>query len=262
MADHTSPDADARSDAERPLQFEQAEFAPQEQAPPACTACRQALGRAYFQLNAQVICAACRDRIAAALHGGPGTRRFLRAAGLGALAAVAGALLYFGIGALTGYEFGLVAILVGVLVGRAVRCGAAGRGGRAYQVLAVALTYLAIVSTYTPAIFRALRAQGQNREAAEAAARDKAKDQGAPAAAPTSRAAPGAVQVVVAFVVIGALILASPFLQGLQNIMGLLIIFFGLFEAWRVNRRPVLVLSGPYQLAPAVVPATSAPGAG
>ena len=40
----------------------------------------------------------------------------------------------------------LIAIVVGLFVGRAVRWGSGGRGGRLYQGLAVVLTYLAIVS--------------------------------------------------------------------------------------------------------------------
>jgi len=42
----------------------------------------------------------------------------------GAVAAALGAGIYFGISALTGYEFGLVAIVVGLMVGWAVRRGA------------------------------------------------------------------------------------------------------------------------------------------
>jgi ABC-type uncharacterized transport system permease subunit len=43
-----------------------------------------------------------------------------------------------------------------------------------------------------------------------------------------------------------ALTLALPFLGGLENAMGLLIIGIGLYEAWKVNRIPALSVSGPY----------------
>jgi hypothetical protein len=42
--------------------------------------------------------------------------------------------------------------------------------------------------------------------------------------------------------------LAAPFLAGFRNILGLFIIGLGLYEAWRLNRRPQLVLSGPHRL--------------
>src|SRR6266566_11816 len=71
--------------------------------------------------------------------------------------AVVGAAVYFGIAALTGYEFGLVAIVVGLLVGGAVRKGSNGRGGRRYQLLAVFLTYTAVVVTDSSLIARELQ---------------------------------------------------------------------------------------------------------
>ncbi len=46
-------------------------------------------------------------------------------------------LTVIGIAALTGYEFGLIAVLVGLAVGIAVRKGSSGRGGWRYQVLAM-----------------------------------------------------------------------------------------------------------------------------
>ncbi len=59
---------------------------------------------------------------------------------------------------LTGYEFGLIAILVGYAVGIAVRRGSSGRGGWPYQLLAVGLTYASIVGSYLPLVFAEVRA--------------------------------------------------------------------------------------------------------
>ncbi|HWC46470.1 MAG TPA: hypothetical protein VG868_10205, partial [Casimicrobiaceae bacterium] len=81
-------------------------------------------------------------------------RRVVKATSLGNLAAIAGSLLYFAVAAMTGREFGLVAIAVGFMVGTAVRRGSGGRRGWAYQTLAIALTYLAIVSTYVPMVVK------------------------------------------------------------------------------------------------------------
>ena len=72
------------------------------------------------------------------------------AAGIGV--GLAGTIVYWAILAATGYEFGLIAIVVGFAVGKAVHWGSRGRGGWAYQTLAIGLTYLAIVSAYVPMI--------------------------------------------------------------------------------------------------------------
>jgi hypothetical protein len=44
---------------------------------------------------------------------------------------------------------------------------------------------------------------------------------------------------------------AAPVLAGAQNIIGILIIGFALWEAWKLNRGVKLVFSGPFAMAPA-----------
>ena len=56
---------------------------------------------------------------------------------------------------------------------------------------------------------------------------------------------------VVALGLLFLLLLASPFLAGFQNVIGLLIIGFALWEAWKANRRVPLAIAGPFALAPA-----------
>jgi hypothetical protein len=46
-----------------------------------------------------------------------------------------------------------------------------------------------------------------------------------------------------------AIALALPFLAGIENLIGILIIGFALWEAWKLNQRQSLPISGPYQLA-------------
>jgi hypothetical protein len=43
-----------------------------------------------------------------------------------------------------------------------------------------------------------------------------------------------------------ALAAAAPFLAGIENVLGLLIIGFALFQAWQMNRRVPLTITGPY----------------
>ena len=44
--------------------------------------------------------------------------------------------------------------------------------------------------------------------------------------------------------------LAAPFLAGFENIIGLLIIAIGLYEAWKLNQRLVVNITGPFEVAP------------
>jgi hypothetical protein len=163
--------------------------------------------------------------------------------GGGIAAGVAGAVLYYAVLALTGYEFGLIAVIVGFLVGRAVHWGASGWGGFKYQALAVALTYLAIVSCYVPAIVEGFRRAGQQRSESAIA--------GEPASPPAPDAPPTSGQMAVGLAFFAAIVLASPFLAGFENIIGWLIIGFALFEAWKINRRVEVAVTGPYEIASA-----------
>src|SRR5690349_4084007 len=122
------------------LQFDRAETPHSAPAGSACVVCKQPLSGTYFEVNGKTVCPGCRDRLNAELNKYSPAVRFARALGLGAGAAVIGAGIYYGISAATGYEFGLVAIVVGLLVGKAVRKGSGGRGGWRYQALAMALT--------------------------------------------------------------------------------------------------------------------------
>ncbi len=82
----------------------------------------------------------------------------------GSGAAVAGCLLFYAVSVLTGFQFGLIAIAVGYLVGKAVRKGSGSLGGRKYQVMAVLLTYISIASTNLPAITKIFSEKAQKME--------------------------------------------------------------------------------------------------
>jgi hypothetical protein len=69
----------------------------------------------------------------------------------------------------------------------------------------------------------------------------------------------GAGTVVLALAVIAGLAFAAPFLAGAENIIGILIILFALYEAWKLNRRQPFVVAGPFQVTP--VEDASAPAA-
>lgn len=230
------------------LQFERAEFA--QGAALSCSFCKAPIAGTYFQINGQIACPNCRQQVETAFSGGSKGSRTIKALAAGIAAAIAGFLVYWGIRAATGYEFALVAILIGYMVGMAVRWGAERRGGVFYQLMAVVLTYFSIASNYTPDVLKGWR---EAREQDSAAAVDPtstssktSETNAAPAAtadtAPGDREIPFWFQLIFAF----CLSLAVPFLAGPSNILGWIIIGVGLIEAWRLNRRVPIEVSGPF----------------
>src|SRR5256714_1883111 len=137
----TDPAAGARGD--QSLQFDHVERAGQTPGL-TCSICQRPIAASYYEINGKVTCQGCRGQIMAAWNRGSPAQRFAKALGLGAAAAALGAGVYFGIEALTGYEFGLVAVVVGLLVGTAVRKGSSGPGGWRYPLLATFPPYNAL----------------------------------------------------------------------------------------------------------------------
>lgn len=269
-----------------PLQFDVAESASSGSGAASgesstCTRCAGPITTSYYQVNGLVVCPRCRG----GLESSDGSRwkRVLTATGLGLLAAFGGSVVYFAIAALTGYEFGLVAIAVGYVVGRAVNKGSRGRGGWAYQTLAIVLTYFAIVSTYVPLAVREFR---QNPAQADSLRTALAKRDGVPAAdsldeddddddadldsaavaadsgiVVTQAGSPktgktlggkpvrlGAGMVILGIVALLVFAAIAPILAGFSNIIGLVIIFFAVFQAWALNKRVPLEITGPYRV--------------
>ncbi len=244
------------------LQFDRAELGDAPHDGVTCGICKRTVSDEYFQVNGAVACGACKDALVARRSGGSRIARLLGAGGLGLLAAIAGAAIWIVIVRVTRYEIGLVAIGVGLLVGAAVRRGSGGRGGWAYQTIAVVLTYSAMVAYYVPYVIDGLR------QGAETHATERVGPAPAPAPAPAApseaahladaagSAAPAApepavsfVGIVLALAVVVGIAFAAPFLAGAQNIIGILIILFALYEAWKLNRRQELTVTGPFQVA-------------
>ena len=195
------------------LSFEQAEFENPAPIALACGYCGDALSGQYWEISKRPACASCRSVVLRELAASNSQRNVLRALGYGLGAALAGSVVWELIEKLFHAQVGIVAIGIGYVVGRAVRKGAGGFGGRRYQVLAVLLTYSSIALAGLPELL--------------------------------TMAAPGAS---LPFLI--GLSLISPFLGGTENVIGLFIIAIGLYQAWKLTRAlPVQVL-GPFSLAP------------
>lgn len=216
------------------LQFDKAEFAPGDAAVSACAVCQAPIAGEYYDVNGQTVCPACKAQVERSLGEAPGAEAIVKAVAAGIAGGVAGAAIYFAVLALSGYEIGIIAIAVGWLVGKGVRWGTGGRGGPLYQALAMTITYLAIVSTHLlSAIIHIMR---------------------------QTDATFGALIASVNWLYV----LAEPFLDGVENIIGIVIIGIGLYEAWKINRRVRLEITGPFHAAfrPAAPPVPPAAAAG
>jgi len=222
------------------LQFERMEGA----APAAaasCAACQRGIPDVYYETAGKVFCEPCKQAALVAQAGGSRVGRLFKAVALGSLAAALCSVGWYAIVKLTGYEIGLVAIVVGLVVGGAVRFGCQARGGWPYQILAVLLTYVSIGVSYVPLVMDAMRVEAEKLEAAEQEARQTTGEAGEPSTPETREAA----------IVFGsvAVALMLPVLQVMDGgFIGLLIVGFALYEAWKINVRQGLAFSGPFRV--------------
>ncbi len=223
------------SDAEPPtadnaLSFERAEFESPAAPQLACAFCRRPLTDQYWQITRRPACDRCRAQVQSEIASSTSHKRFFGALRWGALAATAGCVGWIVISKVTGYEIGIVAIGVGYLVGKAVRKGAGGFGGRRYQIMALLLTYSAIAFASLPALFAAVSEQSQGAQHA------------------ASEAPPSLLGFLWAWVMLLSIAFASPFLEGAKNFMGLIIIGIGLYEAWKLTRPLPIQVLGPFSV--------------
>ena len=221
------------------LQFQHAEpiaeASSSEGSAPACVVCKQPVGGAYYQAQGQVVCPPCAERIRTGQQTAP-PLSLMRAALYGSGAALGGCALYALVAIVLHAEIGLIAILVGWMVGKAIRHGSYGRGGRPQQILAVLLTYFAITTSYIPVVLYQNARVVQTKNA------------------PISSSAPRAARPRMPFAAVALFLLVltavGPFVSltsGISAWISLFILFIGLQYAWRLTGRREIMLMGPYQ---------------
>jgi phosphate/sulfate permease len=240
----------------KPLDFTRADFSPQASGDssqasgnsvPVCGACTAAIAGSYYTLGDQMLCEPCHFAVRDA--GAPGSvlSRAFGALGLGVVAAMVAGALWLLVTELTGYEIGLIAIVVGFLVGAAVRIGGRAVGGVGYQLLAVFLTYSAIVMTYVPTIVSELRANEELIAQLESETTDPSRLNISTEGDVTPAVDEWAITITL-YLVSVPFAYAAPFLLGLENAIGLLIIGFALFQAGKMNKTALLEMQGPFRL--------------
>jgi hypothetical protein len=241
-----------------PLQFDRAEVPVRR----SCSVCKKNITGSYYKIDSKIACEACQQQIQQNLTGGSAAERFVKASIFGSLAAAFGAGIYYAILAATGYELALISILVGIIVGVAVRKGSNQRGGWVYQCLAMFLTYTAIVSAYVPIVIGNFRKEQKAETEHVVSAIPASQPQPASAADPkvdpqadSSNDGPphkplSGVGLLIGLVFLIMFAYALPILAGFQNLVGLFIIGIGLYQAWKLNKRVNIEIKGPFPIKP------------
>ena len=198
------------------LQFEKAEFN-DHKALGNCVMCTKVLADQYWHANGQNICPNCAANIEFTQQA-PARAVLAKGALYAAGAAIGCAIAYAAILIITKYELALISIAVGWLVGKAVRQGTGGQGGRAVQYIAVAATYIAISGSLFFQIAYSLFQEGKTASLS-------------------------------GYFTLAIVSLGKPFFElseGFQGILGVAILFFGLHQAWQQTRGIEITLAGPY----------------
>jgi hypothetical protein len=243
-----------------------------------CSNCQAQIKTYYYNVDDNAVCAKCKQEIARTTGAQMGGKAWVNALLLGFGAAIVGAAIYYGVIAITGWQIGIVAFFIGLLVGAAVRKGAAGGGGRRYQILAVGLTYFSVGLAYSPLVFKEFM-DGKDKKASavvadtSSAADDEDADSVAAdsafADADSSEAEPrvqlagasggtggakqiGALGILVAIGATFLFIFALPIMVVVGSLPGgiisALIIGYGMRTAWRMTEGHVISITGPYKV--------------
>jgi hypothetical protein len=170
--------------------------------------------------------------------------------------AILGLILYAAFGIITGWMIGYVSLAVGYIVGKAIKMGSGGIGGRRYQIAAVVLTYAAVSMAAVPIGI------SQMSKTRKAAPTEQSQSLRSPSGQPSANVSPAphqkspapkpSMNLGAALVVLALIGLASPFLElqnPLQGMIGLVILFVGLRIAWQIARGTAIQILGPFKSA-------------
>jgi hypothetical protein len=237
-------------------QFNTAEYS---SAGDVCKSCKTPITGGYFRINGMTACGRCADQVRQQSPKDTHSA-YVRGIIFGLGGAILGFVLFAGFVIVTGISLGYISLAVGFLVGKAMKFGSNGIGGRRYQIAAAVLTYAAVSMAAIPI---AIHFQGLRHHAAQT------KSQGAAPRAPQGDQDDGEVDnpplqdsnaqpkpkanPLSAFGYLALIGLASPFLElqdPLHGILGLVILFVGVQIAWKLAAGPKLDILGPFQSTP------------
>jgi predicted lipid-binding transport protein (Tim44 family) len=228
-----------------------------------CKSCNQPAVGHYYRVNGALACERCKEQLEAQLPK-DSHAAFVRGLVFGVGGAILGLILYSAFGIITGLEIGYISLAVGYIVGKAMRMGSRGIGGRRYQVVAVILTYAAVSMSAIP-IGISQSAKEKNPPGEAQVAKPPSADQESvnPGLTPNPAAQPAKpkMSLVAALAGLAVLGLASPFLElqdPFHGIIGLVILLIGIRIAWQLTASPKIEVLGPFgsknPAAPAATP--------
>jgi hypothetical protein len=173
-------------------------------------------------------------------------------------AAILGFALFAGFVIITGISLGYISLAVGFLIGKAMKLGSGGIGGRRYQIAAAALTYAAVSMAAIP-IYIHYANKEKSEHASQAPSRPAAPQSDSqaeggvdnpPLPPPVAPEAQPKMNLWGALGMVALLGLASPFLElkdPFHGLIGLVILFVGIRIAWQLTAGPSLAVIGPFQ---------------
>jgi hypothetical protein len=191
-----------------------------------CASCKAPVRDVYWGLRGHGVCTACKEKLSAALtgkgEGAPNVPQILTGLAFGLGAAIVGALAWGAISAATGYNLGLVAVLVGWLVGTAVRKGAKERRGVGLGIMAMVLVYLSVGTSELAYFFMSGHLKGD-------------------------------ISALLSNPRLLLLIVRVPVLEAMGgDIIGVAINSFAIWQAWKMTRPIKLPFTGPHTITPGV----------
>jgi hypothetical protein len=229
----------------KPLQFETAEYESKSDVE-RCAQCNKRMLGHYYKLNGRRTCPTCLEQAKACLVNTESN--YLHALIFGIGAAIVGLILYATFEIVTGLTIGYLSLAVGYIIAKAMMKGSKGVGGFKFQLTAVLLTYGAVSMAAVPvAIHQLSKEKGQTVVTADYRSPDINKPT-VVTAQPEGKKDPGWLLSIGILLFIG---LASPFLglaEGINGIIGLVILFVGLQIAWRTTQGVELQILGPFNL--------------
>lgn len=219
-----------------------------------CKSCNQAVVGRYYRINGALACERCKEQLESQLPK-DSHAAFVRGLLFGVGGAILGLILYSAFGIITGLEIGYISLAVGYIVGKAMRMGSRGIGGRRYQVMAVILTYAAVSMSAVPIGISQYVKEKKNHPQAQVQKAPAAQESVNPPSKPGATAVP-AEQPTKAKMGLGAALaglallgLASPFLElqdPFHGIIGLVILLVGIRIAWQLTASPKIDIIGPF----------------
>jgi hypothetical protein len=208
-----------------------------------CTGCHASIDTEYYSVNGNAFCGRCRAAVASLAETPQDVATLAKTALLGGGASVVGAALYYAVMAFAHLQIGIVAILIGYIVGRAIRKAAGNRGGLRFQILAVLLTYASIALAYAPF---ALRAAAERTSVSDYSA--GTAPEATPRPAMKSRGAALVLRVSASLAFMAVLPILAVVTSFPSGLISAVIMFVGIRQAWSLTRAPTFNILGPYRV--------------